>query len=100
MENRRLLAEEAAAEDASEQLAAPSDEAEFAALGVSMRWDEQLQRLQAGRLDAIDRALGEMAGARYGVCARCRGVIAIDRLRHSPDTRVCGECAGRSLTVS
>jgi len=98
-ENRRLLAEATAAEDRRERTAVPSDEEAFAATGLSMRWDEDLQRLQAGRLDAIDRALEDMAGPSFGVCARCERLIAIERLREAPDTRVCAACAGRSVPV-
>jgi RNA polymerase-binding transcription factor DksA len=55
--------------------------------------------LQAGRLDAIDRALEDMAGHGYGACARCRSLIATDRLREAPDTRVCAACAAASAPV-
>lgn len=95
-ENRRLLAEEAAAEDQLERTAARSEEWEFPVGAISMRWDEEVQRFQVGRLDAIDRALEEMRGRNYGVCARCHGLIATERLRRTPDTRVCDECADRS----
>ena len=76
-----------------------SDELAFAESGISLRWVEDLQRLRASRLDAIDRALEDMAGRNYGVCARCQGLIATERLREAPDTRVCAECAGRSAPV-
>jgi RNA polymerase-binding transcription factor DksA len=98
-ENRRLLAEATAAEDRRERTAARSDELAFAESGISLRWDEHLQRLRASRLDSIDRALEDMAGSNYGLCARCRGLIATERLREAPDTRVCSECAGRSAPV-
>jgi RNA polymerase-binding transcription factor DksA len=98
-ENRRLLAEAAAAEDRRERTAAPSDEAAFASTGISMRWDEDSQRLRVSRLDAIDRALEGMAGRNYGLCARCQSLITTGRLRDAPDTRVCAECAGRSAPL-
>jgi RNA polymerase-binding transcription factor DksA len=98
-ENRSLLADAAAAEDRRERTAAPSDEADFGASGISLRWDEEIQRLQGARLDAIDRALEAMAGRNYGVCARCGALISIERLRETPDTRVCAGCARLSAPV-
>ncbi len=93
-ENLRLLTEKAVAEDRLGRTVARSEEWELAGGAISMRWDEAVQRLQAARLDAIDRALEEMAGRSYGVCARCQGLIAIEWLRRTPDARVCEECAG------
>lgn len=99
-ENRRTLAEATAAEDRRERTAAPSDVQAFATDAISMHWDEGIRELRSSRLDAIDRALEEMAGSNYGACARCRGLIAIARLREAPDTHVCAECAGKSAPVS
>lgn len=99
-ENRRLLAEAAAAEDRRGRVASTSEEREFGVGAISMRWDEHLHRLHAGRLDAIDRALDQMRGHGYGVCARCRGLIGVERLRDAPDTHVCAKCAGESVAVA
>jgi len=98
-ENQSLLAEAASAEDRRERVAAPSDEDAFEATGISMHWDEEIERLRASQLDAIDRALEDMAGRNYGVCARCRGLIATERLREAPDTRVCAACAAAAAPV-
>ena len=98
-ENRRLLAEEAAAEDRLERTAARSEEWEFPVGAISMRWDEEVQRLRSGRLDAIDRALEGLAGRGYGVCVRCQRLIGIERPRDTPDTHVCVECAGDAARV-
>ena len=95
----RKHAEATAAEDRRERTAARSDELAFAESGISLRWDEDLKRLRASRLDAIDRALEDMAGRNYGVCVRCQGLITTERLRETPDTCVCTECAGRSAPV-
>jgi RNA polymerase-binding transcription factor DksA len=99
-ENQRLLVEAAAAEDRRERTASPSEEAELAASGISMRWDEGLGELQVSRLDAIDRALEAMGGRGYGVCVRCSSLIPIERLREAPDTRVCLDCARKSAPVA
>ena len=98
-ENRRLLAEEAAAEDQLGRTASRSEESELSVGGISVRWDEEVQRLRASRLDAIDRALENMSGRRYGVCSRCQGLIAVSRLRSTPDSRVCEACARESAPV-
>jgi len=99
-DNRRLLAEAAGAEDRRERTATRSEQWEFGVAAISMRWDEDLHQLQIGRLDAIDRALEEIAGRGYGMCARCRGPIALERLRDAPDTHVCAKCAGESVPVA
>lgn len=87
--NRRLLAEATAALDAR-----PED----APLGTG----EDVSRgnlailspdLQTARLDAIDRALEAMGQRNFGLCARCRGLIDLERLHAAPDTHVCAECA-------
>jgi RNA polymerase-binding transcription factor DksA len=87
--NRRLLAEAAAAFDARPD-------------GSPLGTDEDVLRpdlavhsaaLRTGRLDAIDRALEAMGGRGYGVCARCRSLIDLARLRAAPDSLVCGRCA-------
>ncbi len=95
--NRRLVAEATAAFD---------ERADDTPLGT----DEDLDRpdlaalfpsLRTARLDAIDRALEEIAeaGARYGVCARCEALIDPERLRAAPDTHVCQPCAAGGESV-
>jgi RNA polymerase-binding transcription factor DksA len=87
--NRRALAEATAAFDARPD-------------GAPLGTHEDLGRpdLTAGfptsriaRLDAIDRALEEMSGSNYGVCARCGDLIDVERLRVTPDSHACEQCA-------
>lgn len=88
--NRRRLAEETAAFDAR------PDEAALGTPEDLLRPDLSVHSpaLRPGRLDAIDRALEAMGERGYGMCARCRSLIEVDRLRAAPDTRVCANCAG------
>jgi RNA polymerase-binding transcription factor DksA len=86
--NERLLAEGTAAFDARPDgapLGTPED------LGPDLAVYSPV--LRSGRLDAIDRALEAMGGSGYGVCARCRRPVDLERLRAAPDTRVCSPCA-------
>ena len=41
----------------------------------------------------IDRALAKLADGSYGICDRCGGVIAAERLEYRPATSVCVACA-------
>jgi len=58
--------------------------------------------LRTARLDAIERALEEMAEAHsgYGMCARCAKMIDLDRLQGAPDTHVCQKCAEAASFVA
>jgi len=99
-ENRRRIAEAAAALDTKDP-ASPSDVAEgFPAAGISLRIDESLRELRAARLDAIDRALEALAAGDPATCARCAGAIEVARLRLAPDTRVCASCAQEARSPS
>ena len=89
-ENRRLLGEAAGAED---WFGARSEREGFESAGISPRLDDSLRQLRSARLDAIDRALEALARGERLACARCRGDIERERLRHTPDTRVCERCA-------
>jgi RNA polymerase-binding transcription factor DksA len=91
-DNRRLLAEAAAAADWRGEQPARASEG-FAALGISARVDEGLRALRSSRLDAIDRALDALAQGDRLACARCRRPIEVERLRRAPDSRVCEACA-------
>ncbi len=87
--NRRAFAEATAADD---------ERADDTPLGTSedlVRPDlsARLPSLRTARLDAIERALEEMSGAHYGACARCGGLIDVERLRRTPDSHVCDSCA-------
>ena len=46
------------------------------------------------RLAEIDAALARVTAGGYGVCERCGGPIAAERLAALPATRVCITCAG------
>jgi RNA polymerase-binding transcription factor DksA len=70
-----------------------TDEEERARAGESIRLEDAIERLTVRRLDAIDRALDEMAWGTYGLCAACEAPIDVKRLRAVPDTRVCISCA-------
>ena len=94
--NRRTLAEATAAfDDRADDapLGTPEDLArpDLAAAG--------LPTFRAARLDAIDRALEEMSQAHYGICARCREMIDVHRLRRTPDSHVCQSCARAAAAV-
>jgi RNA polymerase-binding transcription factor DksA len=91
-ENRRLLAEATAASDWGLLQPARATEG-FESAGVSSRLDDSLRALRSARLDAIDRALEAIAGGDPLFCLRCRRRIELERLRESPDARVCEACA-------
>jgi RNA polymerase-binding transcription factor DksA len=91
-ENRRLLAEATAAADWGGTQPARLTEG-FASAGVSPRLDESLRTLRAARLDALERALESLAGDDRLACLRCKREIEVVRLRETPDTRVCADCA-------
>lgn len=76
------------------------DEPALASAAVTVRVDEAMERLRVRRLDEIDRALEAMDRGDYGVCAACRGMIALERLRLDPNTHVCEPCARKGLAAS
>jgi DnaK suppressor protein len=90
-ENRRLVAELTAAR-AAHGVATPSEEAELRSRGISVQLDAQMQALRCARLDAIDGALAAMERGGYGACAACGKAIDVERLRSTPDARVCRAC--------
>lgn len=90
-ENLRIQAEMGFAD--AELPPAHAGEPPLAVGGLSLHFDEVLDRLQHERLDAIDRALEAMGDRLYGACALCGGAIDVERLRPSPTTRVCASCA-------
>ena len=46
----------------------------------------------SAKLRRIDRALGHMCKAAYGLCHECRGEISLSRLRHEPHAVLCDGC--------
>ena len=91
-ENLRSEAEVGGAQD-RESRAAPGEEAELEAAGLSLRLEPAWSELRVERLDEIDRALEAMRDPIYGSCALCGGDIESERLRGYPETRVCTSCA-------
>ena len=97
-ENRRLLAESTAASDWGLTQPARATEG-FEGAGVSSRLDDSLRALRSARLDAIDRALEAIGAGDPLVCLRCRRRIELERLRETPDARVCQVCAGAAVVA-
>jgi RNA polymerase-binding transcription factor DksA len=91
-ENRRLLAEAAAAADWGGTWPQRATEG-FASAGVVSWLDESLRALRSARLDAIDRALEALARGDRFACLRCQRPIALARLFEASDTHVCEACA-------
>ena len=91
-ENRRIAAELAAALDARAE-AGLSEQSELARGGISIRLDDELRAFRSARLDAIDSAVEAIGRGGYGECLRCAAPIDLERLRTSPETRVCAKCA-------
>jgi DnaK suppressor protein len=52
-----------------------------------------LLRQARGRLEDLDRALAQLRDGTYGVCERCGGPIAPERLAARPAARTCITCA-------
>jgi DnaK suppressor protein len=52
-----------------------------------------LLRQARGRLEDLDRALAQLRAGTYGVCERCGGPIAPERLAARPAARTCITCA-------
>ena len=90
-ENRRLAAEAGGALQRNPRSRA--QDRELAAAGLSVVLDDELRELRAARLDTLDRALDALAVGRLGECVRCGGPIEVERLRETPDTAVCTQCA-------
>jgi len=55
------------------------------ALGLKTRQQQQLLRVQ--------NALKAVADGSYGLCRRCKGPIALERLEAQPDAGFCVTCA-------
>jgi DnaK suppressor protein len=53
----------------------------------------ELKRRHEQQLLRIDRALKAIAKGRYGICAKCRRPIAVERLDIQPDAIMCAGCA-------
>ena len=53
----------------------------------------ELRRRQENQLLRIKNALKRMDQDRYGLCGKCKGPIADERLEISPDVVMCVQCA-------
>jgi DnaK suppressor protein len=94
--HRRMRAEATAAFDERADDAPLGADEDVHGSGLSA---ESAQPRRA-RLDAIERALEEMATGAYGRCVRCGGAIDVSRLHHEPDTHVCRECARKGSPLA
>jgi RNA polymerase-binding transcription factor DksA len=92
-ENRRLAAEAGGALQRNPRPLGRTESRELAGTAVSVVLDDELRALRAARLDALDRALDALATGRLGDCVRCGAPIDVERLRETPDTAVCTQCA-------
>ncbi len=54
-------------------------------LNVEFTFENQLKDISA--------ALERIAQGNYGVCEKCKSPIALDRLKVSPEARLCSNCA-------
>lgn len=91
-ENRARKAEAAGAVQRNPRPLAPGQDWNLAVAGLSVFLDDELRELRTARLDALERAIDAVKRGRYGACVRCRGSIAIERLRQAPDALVCDAC--------
>ncbi|MEO5832715.1 MAG: TraR/DksA C4-type zinc finger protein [Nakamurella sp.] len=62
---------------------------------LSAEWArlDGLRRVAARRLVDVEAAIAHSAAGRYGICARCSGVIAAGRLEALPTATRCVHCA-------
>ena len=75
------------------------DDAEYAFLCDDMAMKErELTQLQK-RYEELQRALSRMDRSDYGVCEMCDEEIEEERLRLSPDARLCVECLKESRSL-
>ncbi len=71
----------------------PADQVERGSILREVELDEQLARLAAQRLRALEHALDRAASGQLGTCEACSRVIPLARLRALPGTSLCIECA-------
>jgi RNA polymerase-binding transcription factor DksA len=91
-ENRARKVEAAGAVERNPRPLPPQQDWSLAVAGISVFLDDELRELRTARLDALERALAAIERGRFGTCARCKGVIDVERLRETPDTAVCDAC--------
>lgn len=66
--------------------------AESAAVTLDREIDYSLEENSTRMLDAIDAALRRVDAGTYGVCERCGGEIAAERLEAYPWAALCIDC--------
>lgn len=96
--NRRMLAEATAAFDDRPDDAPLGTAEDLALPDLALRSRE----FRAARLDALESGVDAICAdpSGYGVCARCTKRIGFERLRTSPNTHVCQECAAGAGPVA
>jgi RNA polymerase-binding transcription factor DksA len=95
-EQRQFRTEQIAA------LTAPVEPAAVPAMRAPSAYDQVSVALLTGARQAladIDAALYRMLVGRYGVCQRCGGGIALQRLHAIPQTPLCTDCHRAGDTV-
>ena len=55
--------------------------------------NEEMLRQTRARLERLRNALERMDNGTYGICPRCKGEIAFERLRAIPEVVLCVACA-------
>jgi DnaK suppressor protein len=84
----------------------PMDATDQATREEQVSYLDALGERERDRIQAIDDALARITAGTYGICTSCREAIDPARLRVSPETDVCVQCAQkrepphrRSLTL-
>src|SRR5919106_6146490 len=93
---RRALIKEAAENDQALRSISETREAELeeeAQQERDSRVLEQLDEQQGRRLRDVDDAIARIEAGTYGHCANCHNPIGEQRLRSTPTTTLCRECA-------
>lgn len=71
---------------------APADEMDRARADIDVETHASLIARAEERLRYIDEALGRVDAGRYGICARCREPIGVERLAAVPFAVYCVDC--------
>ena len=73
----------------------PADPVDVAAREQDQRCDHLLKDRASVKLKQIERALGRLSEASFGICLGCREDISIERLKVQPATLYCVGCKDR-----
>ena len=74
----------------------PADPIDVAAREQDQRCDHILKDRASVKLKQIERALGRLSEASFGICLGCREDISIERLKVQPEALYCVECKDRN----